>query len=880
MPPEFCAIFTLGKGKRAGTPPFCQLLKEKGIIQAMDTSIFLVSLPAVIALLCKVGIFIYARALGTHSRLTRLYLYFLFALSIQNIAEISHFYTLARGAMPYLEFTVFYTALILAVAFLLHLAIAISFRSGDTRVRYALTGVYMYAGVLAILLIFTPWVIADLVRLSYTASRIPGPLFPALEVFVVGGFLGAIGIFIRGARRQDTPLKRAKAAIMLLAIIPMATVMITVFTMLHFNIRLFNATIINPIAITFFLVVTVYAIHQHRLFDIQFFIPWSKVRQRKTAFYDRIRAMISEIADLGSVREATHRLADTLGCSVALVSTGKPVLAVAGGAQEMVAFPLEQLRNINRIVVANEIADTAPETYTIMRQHGVAAVVPFYPHSQNASGWMLLGDSFSEQVYTPLDFKMVEQLFDKMAELFLNKLLVMRGQLAAAERRLQTMEFRLQEAETGIAALRGENETLQKLNLRLAREQAADSLLMADVPKDGMLPNIVLLGRDKPLLKRLRRFFPQADQFVGPDSASFRRQNLPDVLICRVDADKDTHAQWLTLIAQLRGRAALLLHGDGAHEFITAHLDALAGTLVEVMPEDITDEAVVRRIQALAGLRRAMCAVTDPNCPLVGVSQVFHETMLDAARLASFTEPVLIESHDATECVAVARYLYETGGRSGSFQIAPASDANIPEHSSKLFATCQNGTLLLTNLETLGTESREQLLTAIKNAAGVRIVLAVTMADEPLRTHFRSFALRLPTLRERRLDLPLLVHYFTLQYNLRAGVHAYLTQAEVDDLVTTQYPESMHALKTTVFERLNAKHRRSAHIPEMEFALTEKPLEEHVAAFEARLIEQTLKRCQGNKSKAARLLGLRPNTLHYKIERYGLGDPKGKPGNN
>ena len=241
-----------------------------------------------------------------------------------------------------------------------------------------------------------------------------------------------------------------------------------------------------------------------------------------------------------------------------------------------------------------------------MRQHGVAAVVPFYPHSQSASGWMLLGDAFSEQVYTPLDFKMVEQLFDKMAELFLDKLLLMRSQLAAAERRLQTMEFRLQEAETGIATLRSENETLQQSNLRLTREQAADSLLATDVPRGGMLPSIVLLGRDKPLLKRLRRFFPQADQFVGPDSASFRRQSLPDVLICRMDSATHLQEQWLSLIAQHRGRTALLLHGEGARAFIAAHLAALAGTLVEVMPEGATDEAIVRRIQALAGLRRAM----------------------------------------------------------------------------------------------------------------------------------------------------------------------------------------------------------------------------------------------------------------------------------
>ena len=855
----------------------------------MDLTLY--ALPAILALAAKGVIYLYARFSELRTLETRLYLWFLFALSVQNLAEVGIFTSYAEH-LPF----VYFGASIIAIALLLHLALVIAREWRHTLIWLAL--LYTPTIVLEILLWFTPWLVQGFEPLRYTYTRIPGSLYFLFELYALGYVAGAVALFIYGSLWARTAARQTKNRLMLLGLFPIFLVVVTVISLQHYGARVFNTTVTLPIAITFFLAVTAYATHQYRLFDIAFYIPWSKVRARKTAFYDRIRTMIAEIADLGSVREAVHRLASTLGCSVALVSTGKPVLAVAGGAQQMMAFPLEQLRSINRIVVANEIADTAPETYAIMRQHGVAAVVPFYPHSQSASGWMLLGDAFSEQVYTPLDFKMVEQLFDKMAELFLDKLLLMRGQLAAAERRLQTMEFRLQEAETGIATLRNENETLQQLNLRLTREQAADSLLATDVPRGGMLPNIVLLGRDKPLLKRLRRFFPQADQYVGPDSASFRRQGLPDVLICRVDADKDMHAQWLTLITELRGQAALLLHGDGTHEFITAHLDTLAGTLVEVMPEGATDEAIVRRIQALAGLRRAMCAVTDPNCPFVGISQVFHDTMRDAARLASFAEPVLIESHDVAECVAVARYLHETGSRSGAFQIMPAVEADTlmcrdaqmpraqdaqerPERLADALAACQGGTLLITNVETLGAESRERLLAAIKNATGVRIALAVTTADEHLRTRFRSFALRLASLRERRLDLPLLVHYFTLQYNLRAGAHAYLTQAEVDDLMTTQYPESMDALKTAVFERLNAKHRSSAHIPEMEFALTSIPLEEHVAAFEARLIEQTLKRCQGNKSKAARLLGLRPNTLHYKLERYGLGgNPKEKPDGN
>lgn len=48
------------------------------------------------------------------------------------------------------------------------------------------------------------------------------------------------------------------------------------------------------------------------------------------------------------------------------------------------------------------------------------------------------------------------------------------------------------------------------------------------------------------------------------------------------------------------------------------------------------------------------------------------------------------------------------------------------------------------------------------------------------------------------------------------------------------------------------------------------PLSLRLAAYEAFLITEALKLSKGNKAKAARLLGLQPNTLHYKMERHGL----------
>jgi len=300
-----------------------------------------ISLPAVFALAFKAGIFAYIRLLHVHSPQARIYLYFLFVLAVQNIVEISHFYNLARGVMPHFEITAFYAFGILALALFFHLSL--SFASSDfanIKARLVLAFVYLYAIILEVLLIFTPWLISDFTRMTYTVTRVPGPLYSAFEVFAFSISLGVICLLAYAATRQDTTQKRLKAKLMLAAIIPMILVVTGVLALLHFGVKRFNASLIYPFATTYFLSVTAYAIHQHRLFDIGFLVPWSKVRKRKTAFYGRIRAMIAEIADLGSVREAVHRLADTLRCPVALVSTGKPVLAVAGGALLWAGFAL------------------------------------------------------------------------------------------------------------------------------------------------------------------------------------------------------------------------------------------------------------------------------------------------------------------------------------------------------------------------------------------------------------------------------------------------------------------------------------------------------------------------------------------------------------
>ena len=431
-------------------------------------------IPAILALTFKAAIFFYARGSKQHNLETQLYLLFLFALSIQNLSEI---FVFIGGQARHEMIFVYFGASIIAIAALMHLALATATNWSlkiSTANPWPLL-IYAPAVVLEMLLFFTDLLVVGIEPMAYTYTKIPGPHYFLFVIYVLTYFGTIPTILMYGGVKLENSTRRARAKLILLGSTPLILVAMTVVILQNYGLRAFNTTITLPITVTFFLAITAYATHQYRIFDIGFFIPWSKVRARKTAFYDRIRAMIAELADLGTVGEATKRLSDTLGCSVALLSSGRPALAVAGSAQQMVDFPTQQLRNINSIVVANEIADAFPDIHNLMRSHGVAAIVPFYPRSQGASGWMLLGDTFSDQVYTPLDFKMVEQLFGKMAELFLDKLLIMRKQIDATLGRMRTLESSLQESEANLVTLQKERDILLQKNMRLTNEHVSNN---------------------------------------------------------------------------------------------------------------------------------------------------------------------------------------------------------------------------------------------------------------------------------------------------------------------------------------------------------------------------------------------------------------------
>jgi transcriptional regulator with PAS, ATPase and Fis domain len=150
-----------------------------------------------------------------------------------------------------------------------------------------------------------------------------------------------------------------------------------------------------------------------------------------------------------------------------------------------------------------------------------------------------------------------------------------------------------------------------------------------------------------------------------------------------------------------------------------------------------------------------------------------------------------------------------------------------------------------------------------------------------------GFALRVPPLRERREDVPALVDSFLRTFARETGkaVHG-ITVKALRALVEYAWPgnvrELAHEVRRLVYLCPPGEAIDSAMVsPHVVAAVPDTgagapppgtlDLESNVGALERRLIREALERSAGNRTQAARLLGISRNGLAIKMERLGIG---------
>ena len=223
------------------------------------------------------------------------------------------------------------------------------------------------------------------------------------------------------------------------------------------------------------------------------------------------------------------------------------------------------------------------------------------------------------------------------------------------------------------------------------------------------------------------------------------------------------------------------------------------------------------------------------------------------------------------------------------------------------FELAHGGTVFLDELAEMPIALQAKLLrvlqeNVIERLGGNRIipidirVIAATNRDplaavvenrlrEDLYYRVNVFSLELPPLRERKEDIPALIHHFIAEFSRGGPSTPKITEAAISHLQKYAWPGNVRELKN-VMERAivlsGGKPLDVPHFPLEAYAAKEKPpLQDNqsfdnlelncaVETLEAKMIGAALRDRGGNKTKAARLLGISERSLWYKLKKYHL----------
>ncbi len=308
----------------------------------------------------------------------------------------------------------------------------------------------------------------------------------------------------------------------------------------------------------------------------------------------------------------------------------------------------------------------------------------------------------------------------------------------------------------------------------------------------------------------------------------------------------------------------------------------------------------------------------------VGTSRSFAQVVEMAETVAPSDSTVLLTGESGTGKEVLARYIHGLSERSEGPFLSINCGA-LPENllESELFGhvkgaftgavrdkegllvAADGGTFFLDEIAEMSPQTQVKLLRALQERevtpvgateavpVDVRLLAATNRnLEEDVRTgSFRTdlyyrlnvIALHLPPLRERWEDIPLLVRHFLSRMAGEGGDPPEVSDEAMELLGKYPWPgnvrELENALERAVVlagagERLEPKHLpdRVVEPPEPRFVEEREHESPTLEVVERAYIEWVLRAEEGNKSRAAEVLGIDPSTLYRKIQRYGLSD--------
>ena len=381
-----------------------------------------------------------------------------------------------------------------------------------------------------------------------------------------------------------------------------------------------------------------------------------------------------------------------------------------------------------------------------------------------------------------------------------------------------------------------------------------------------------------------------------------------------------------------------------AHSDLDSAVSAFHGGAFEYLPKPFDlDEAVekLRRACRQQSQSEAKPELAVPNSPeIIGEAPAMQEVFRAIGRLARSNITVLINGESGTGKELVAHALHRHSPRADGRFIA-LNMAAIPRdlleselfgHERGAFTGAQNrrvgrfeqadgGTLFLDEIGDMPAELQTRLLRVLSDGEFYRVgghapvkvdvrIIAATHQDlerlvregrfrEDLFHRLNVIRIHLPSLRERREDIPLLMGHFLQEAAEELFVETKTLLSETVDLLQrVEWPGNVRQLENTARWLTVMASSQEIHVEDLppELSKTDHATEESrdwcsalrswvqdnlqrgeaglldraLPAFETTMIETALEYTGGRRQDAARLLGWGRNTLTRKIKELGL----------
>lgn len=374
------------------------------------------------------------------------------------------------------------------------------------------------------------------------------------------------------------------------------------------------------------------------------------------------------------------------------------------------------------------------------------------------------------------------------------------------------------------------------------------------------------------------------------------------------------------------GLDVLMLTGHGdVKDAVEAMKQGAWDFLIKDTPFDGTAiKAALAKLRTVRTLRQENLAARrggyTRDVIVEGSSETWTTMKKQVAQAARSRAPVLIQGETGSGKEVVARLLHDLSGRAiGPFLAINCGSMNRELLESELFghekgaftgatgtkiglvAAAEGGTLFLDELGEMPGSMQVSLLRVLDRGeyrpvgstrslqADVRIVGATNQDiqelvaqgrfREDLLYRINTVTLRVPSLRERKEDIPLLAEHFLSSIRAAGSPTRSLSSEAMESLVSYHWPGNIRELRNVV-ERLImmssgkgpiSREELKAVLPKPSGSVQSGDLSNcSLDEIERLHIQRVLEASDGNKTQAANTLDIDYKTLLAKLKKYGL----------